>query len=258
MPLVSIITPAYNAERFLRQTIVSVCEQTFADWELLIVVDGKSADGTERLARDFAMKDSRIRVIAEGSRGVAANRNLGLKTSRGQLICFLDSDDWWHREKLAIQTKFMGDRGARISCSAYHWMPESGTRPLRLVSVPQRFGYRRMLFGNQIGCLTVMLERSLLPHDPFADVGHEDYALWLQLLRNGDVVHGIDRSLAYYRKVRNSLSGNKIRTIAWRWRILRNQEQLWLPLAFICTIVGSMCATVRVISFHRTHRDPSD
>ena len=113
-PLVSIITPAFNAERFLQATIDSVRAQTFIDYEHIIVNDG-SRDSTAEIIANAA-SDSRIRALRhDENAGVSAARNAGLDHARGSLICFLDADDRWTSSKLALQVAFMLKTGVAIS-----------------------------------------------------------------------------------------------------------------------------------------------
>lgn len=109
-PLVSVITPFFNADRFIREAIESVLSQTYADWELLLVDDG-SRDGSARIAREFSMSDpARIRILEHSghvNRGAAASRNLAIRSSRGSCLAFLDADDVWLPQKLSRQVEIM-------------------------------------------------------------------------------------------------------------------------------------------------------
>ena len=114
-PIISIITPAYNAENYISQTIESVQNQSFKDWEL-IIVDDCSKDYTSVLVKEFENKDPRIRMIkAPQNGGVAKARNLGLEQARGDFIAFVDSDDLWEPEKLEKQLAFMKEKGCVLS-----------------------------------------------------------------------------------------------------------------------------------------------
>lgn len=236
---VSIILPAYNAERFIFYAIQSVLSQTFSDWELLVVIDSKSVDKTAEIAFDIAEKDPRIRVLLGGTAGVAANRNYGILHARGRFICFLDSDDWWGGEKLSIQLEFMRRRNAKFSCTGYYCMVEDGNTILCEIRVPELIGYRDLLNGNSIGCLTVMIDRERCDNIVFEARGHEDYALWLKLLRTGLSAHGLRMPLAFYRQVSGSLSSRKLKTARWRWDIFREQERLSIMRSGYHTMMGS-------------------
>jgi glycosyltransferase involved in cell wall biosynthesis len=225
---VSIVVPAFNAERFVAQSIESVRGQTHPKWELLIIIDAKSTDGTERIARQYSKSDSRIRVISGGTRGVAANRNLGISTASGQYVCFLDSDDWWHPEKLARQLTFVRETQAPFSFTAYDVMSQNGMSVKSSVQAEPRIAYDDLLNGSRIGCLTVMIRLNAFQDVLFRDENHEDFCLWLRLLRTGAIASGSNERLAYYRRVRGSRSNNKFLSASWRWKIYRCQENLGL------------------------------
>ncbi len=125
-PLVSIITPAYNSGRFIDQTVASARNQTWTDWEMIIVDDGSSDDTAQR-AKRATVADSRIRFLqAPSNGGVARARNIALREARGRYIAFLDSDDLWEPEKLDRQITFMRRYEVGVSFSAYRLIDEQG------------------------------------------------------------------------------------------------------------------------------------
>lgn len=234
-PVVSILTPAYAAERYLKETVRSVQNQTFTDWELVIINDG-SPDATGLIAEQLARKDSRIRVFhcSVSSGRPAVPRNLGLKHARGRYVAFLDADDSWHPEKLQRQLAFMREHGACFSCTAYERISEDG-RSCGTVHVPFRASRNRLLITNTVGCLTVMVDRCRFPDMRFDESialrGREDYALWLKLLETESYVFGLDEQLASYRVVDGSVSRNKWKMAAAQWRVFRSSAEVPFPKA---------------------------
>ena len=243
-PLVSIVTPAYNAERFIAQTINSVCSQTMKMWEMIVVVDANSRDKTESIVRQFSELDSRIKLVVAGTAGVAENRNKGIAMARANYVCLLDSDDWWHPQKLERQLAFARRTGASFSFTGYECRSADGERKLYSVSVPAKVTYHDLLCSSPIGCLTVMIDKSRHPGFVFRQEDHEDYALWLRMLRDGTNGFGLGETLAFYREVKGSRSNNKSRAALWRWRIYRDQEKNSRFLAafnFTRYAVASLC-----------------
>lgn len=227
MPTVSVIMPAFNAAQTIEASILSVIGQSHDDWELVIVDDG-SNDETREIASRLSAMDSRISVIGIASNGgVARARNLGLEAARGRFIAFLDADDVWLPDKLHTQVRFHATTAADFSYMTYRHMTLSGV-PGKLVSSPLSVSHAGLLKGNVIGTLTAMLGRDLLGQHRFPLRGHEDYALWLTLLRQIPLAMrvGGDSPYALYRLNRQSLSGCKLRALGWQWRIYREQEQL--------------------------------
>ena len=104
--LVSIILPFYNSQKFLEEAIKSIINQTYKNWELLLINDG-SSDDSLKIAKKY-LRDKRLKLISyDKNKGPAYSRNLGIKEAQGEYICFLDSDDLWEKKKLKTQIIFM-------------------------------------------------------------------------------------------------------------------------------------------------------
>ena len=228
-PLVTVIMPAYNAERFLEEAVASVVNQTVTDWELLILEDC-AKDGTLALAQALAARDSRITVLPnKENMGVARTRNRGFDLARGKYVALLDSDDVWHPEKLEKQIARLEETGADLSYTSYAIVDVEGNKCKADYLVPEVVTYKSQLTKNAIGCSTVMLRGSLLDQYRFAtDYYHEDYVLWIQLLRDGHKADGCREILTDWRYVENSRSFNKVKAAKNRWRIYR--DYLKMPL----------------------------
>ena len=229
MELISIITPAYNAVAFLAQAIESVQEQTYVYWEMLIV-DDHSTDATVDLIKRYQQQDNRIKLLQTPvNGGPAAARNVGIQQARGVYLAFLDADDYWLPEKLAVQRAYMIEREAAFSFTAYRRIAQDNQRWSEVVQVDPKVDYASLLNRTQIATLTVMLDRRLFDSiEMAAGVGHEDYLLWLQLLKQTPYAHGIQQDLARYRVVENSVSSNYLTSVQWVWNIYRRHEHLSL------------------------------
>lgn len=231
--MVSVVMPAYNSERFLAESVGSVTAQTFENWELLIVNDA-SVDGTSAIAERLAGRDPRIRVIhLDENRGVANARNEGMNAAKGQYLAFLDSDDLWLPKKLETQLGFMRQKDIAFSFTSYRAFGPNGNVG-GSIRIPDAVEYEDLLKGNVIGCLTVMIDRDRIAPFAMPNIGHEDYAAWLQILRAGHVAYGLQEDLARYRVSSGSVSGNKKRCAAWTWNIYRQREQMPLSKAVRC------------------------
>jgi len=224
--LVSIITPVYNAEYFISDTIKSVIQQTYEKWEM-IIVDDCSIDNSYEIIMSFAEKDERIRCIRlTNNSGVAEARNVALKVAKGEFICFLDADDLWVSHKLQQQIDFMKKNKYAISFTAYELIDKNNKPLKKIISIPKKVTYYQLLKGNVIGCLTIMINRSLIGEFLMPKIRHEDYATWLSLLKRGYDAYGINEVLAQYRYIPTSLSGNKFKVFKWTWNIYRKHENL--------------------------------
>ncbi|HPJ20995.1 MAG TPA: glycosyltransferase, partial [Clostridia bacterium] len=166
-------------------------------------------------------------TVVRGDRnaGVASARNKALEMAAGRFISFLDSDDLWKADKLRKQVDFMHETGCSLCYTSYELMNSSGTGTGRIVkSIYKEADYKSLLRNNYIGTLTVLIDRNCIDEINFTSNRHEDYLMWLDFVKKGYSLMGLDESLAYYRVSRGSLSGNKMRAAAWRWNVYRNCE----------------------------------
>lgn len=230
--LVSIVTPAYNSETFIEEAILSVQEQTYPHWEMLVVYDSGTTDSTPELVQERAQRDSRIRLIqVPKGRGLALSRNYAIGQAQGRYLAFLDSDDLWLKNKLELQVKNMQEHGHAFTCTAFRRIDVSGAEQGRLIEVPPQINYQRLLQQNCIGCLTAMLDLDQVGAVQFQEAKHEDFILWLDLLKRGFHCYGINEDLARYRIVAHSRSADKFESVLNTWRIYREVEGLSLPHA---------------------------
>lgn len=228
-PLVSVIMPAYNAERFIEAAVRSVMAQTVTDWELLILDDG-SKDNTAAVAAKMASEDDRIRFLPnEANMGVARTRNRGFELCRGRFVALLDSDDIWLPEKLEKQLALAEKTGADIIYCSYGIMDENDQKICEDFIVSSAVSFDQFLTKSVISCSTALLSRKIVDRYRFMTTFyHEDLALWLQLLQDGFQARGVTEVLAQYRIMQGSRASNKLKSAVNRWRIYR--KHLGLPV----------------------------
>ena len=225
--LVSIIMPAHNSEGFIKESIRSVQQQTFHDWEL-IIVDDASTDGTAGAVRALAQTDGRIKLLVlDSNQGPSTARQYATKVARGQYIAFLDSDDLWYPNKLRYQLAFMKEQGCAISCTAYEQIDEDGNYIGKTIRPPQRADYNRVLLSCPVGNSTVVYDTMKLGKCYAPDIkNREDYALWLKILKKEKYIFGISSILTKYRVRKDSQSRNKLKLIKYHWILYRDFEHL--------------------------------
>lgn len=225
-PLISVIMPAYNAESFIKDSICSVLSQTYENWELLIL-DDCSTDRTVEIAKVFEESDPRIRLFINAKNvGVAKTRNMGFDLASGEWIALLDSDDIWHSQKLEKQLTLSQQTDAELLYTSYSLFSESAPDKA-IYNVPGQISYESMLRENVIGCSTVMLHKTVIDRFRFRyDAYHEDYALWLELLRSGCAAAGCTDVLVDWRISESSRSHDKWQAAKNRWYIYRRIEKL--------------------------------
>lgn len=229
-PLVSVITPAYNAEPFIRETIESVLAQSVSDWELIVIDDG-STDNTQKIVAEYAKTDARIRlVLNEKNMGVARTRNHGLDLFQGKYVAFLDSDDYWEHQMLEKMVARAQKTGADIIYCSYALVDESGRKVCNDFIVPPQTTFRESIVRSVITCSTVLITADLARNNRFpTNMYHEDIAMWFQILRDGGTACGVTEVLASYRQRANSRSAGKLVSACRRWPIYRKHLKMSLP-----------------------------
>jgi teichuronic acid biosynthesis glycosyltransferase TuaG len=234
MPLVSIITPSWNVERLIGETISSVQAQTLGDWELLIA-DDCSTDSTPAVIESYAAKDPRVKLIRQPRNGgPALARQAAIEQAQGRFIAFLDSDDLWLPAKLEHQIAFARERRAALSFTAFRRISEDGSVTGRLIDVPASLTYDQLLKNTSIATLTALIDRDIAGNIVMKNEGYDDFCLWLSILKPGHVAWGLNEDLARYRVRGVSVSSRRMRAAGWVWHIYRNVERLSLIKSAWC------------------------
>lgn len=253
MPLVSVIMPVHNRADTVGPSVRSVLAQTHTDWELLITDDGSRDDSWEQISQ-FAADDDRIRPRRLPTSGGAARaRNAAIARARGNYVAFLDSDDMWLPAKLERQLGFAQTTGAALTFTSYYkvdgdYAGEAAdfTPNGRIVQARPQVDYAAMLWQDHIGALTAMYARDVLGTRYMPDlIKRQDYALWLDIMRDGVNARGLGEPLAIYRSGRaGSLSSNKLALIPHNWALYRRHERLSVPRS-VLALGGAAWHSVR-------------
>ena len=236
-PLVSVIMPSYNAERFVAESIESVLHQTYQNWEL-VITDDCSTDPTPQIVQSYCDKEPRINfVVAEQHSGIAGTRNQCLSRAKGRFVAFLDNDDLWHPEKLERQVGFMLDNHCAFSYSEYELIKEDGSPKGKIIKTAGIINYDKYLKNTIIGSGTIMLDTEktgplTMPFNATSD----DMALWCKILKDGHCAYPIQEVLMKYRVRSNSASANKWKAARDVWKVYRNQEGLPFSRSIGCFV----------------------
>lgn len=227
--LVSIIVPVYNAEKFIKDTIKTVLNQTYKNWELLLINDC-SYDNSTNIIEDYRKNDKRIHLInLEKNSGAAIARNTGIDNAKGRYIAFLDADDLWNEKKLEKQLNFIKDNNYEFTYTSYEFADEQGNRNGKIVIVPKQINYKQALKNTTIFTSTVIFDVKELGKEliKMPDVKRgQDTATWWKILKTGIVAHGLQESLSVYRRSSNTLSSNKIKALRRTWNLYRKVEKM--------------------------------
>lgn len=249
--MISIVVPVYNAAPYIENTVQMVLQQTYQDFEL-ILVDDCSTDNSVALLEELMEngKDARLRLVKkERNQGAAAARNTGLDMASGRYIAFLDADDVWLPHRLEAGLRFMEEKKAGFVFSAYEFGDEQARGTGKIVHVPEKLTYRKALSRTVVFTTTTLFDTTLVPKEllRMPTVPSEDTATWWQILRNGHVAYGLDQVLAIYRRPAKSLSSNKLVALQRIWNLYRKQEKLGLFSSAFYFCFWALRATLRRI-----------
>lgn len=223
--LVSIIMPTYNCGKFIEETINSVINQTYTNWEL-IIVDDCSKDNTEEVVKKIKDKRIKYHKLKENS-GAAVARTEAMKKAKGNYMAFLDSDDLWYPEKIEKQLKFMKDNNYDFTCTAYEQIDEESNLLNKVIKTKKKANYNRILLDCPVGNSTVMYNVDKLGKFEVPNIRkRNDDALWLQIIKKAKYIYGYDEVLMKYRIRQNSISSNKLSLVKYHWILYRDIEHL--------------------------------
>jgi teichuronic acid biosynthesis glycosyltransferase TuaG len=208
--LVSIIIPYFKSEKYIEQAINSVLEQKYKNWELIIVDDeiSNSSKNILKKIKKINVKNKIQIVCNRKNYGAAISRNRAISISKGKYIAFLDSDDFWNKNKLHEQIKFMEKKNAKITFTSYRVINES-KKTIYNVNANFNLDYRQLLKKCPICTSSILIERDILKKNNFRNLKtKEDYELWLRLSHDF-IFYGINKVLTTYRSRTNTLSSNQ-------------------------------------------------
>lgn len=219
-PMVSVIMPVYNGAAFIKEAIESVFAQE-VPLELIIIDDG-SSDGTDQVVAAYCDRENVYYLKNEKNMGAAGSRNRGMRMAKGQYIAFLDADDWWEKGKLSAQLKALEKTGDVLCSTGRELMKPDGTSTGKYIPVKERLTYQELLKHNSINCSSVMIEREVALEFPMDhDDSHEDYLMWLRVLKKYGTAVGIDRPYLKYRLSEGGKSRNKWKSAAMTYQVYR-------------------------------------
>lgn len=226
-PLISIVTPCYNAAFYIAETIESVLTQTYTNWELLII-DDCSTDESLKIIKQYASLDHRIKYhkTPSSSGSPSLPRNIGLENAIGKYIAFLDADDKWLNTKLQKEVEFIENNKYNLVYSYYEKMNWEGKRDNRIIKTREKTTYKDLLKSNSIPCLTSIVSRKAIGNTRFNQIPQEDFCFWLDILRKGYTAYNLCEVTALYREAKNSRSANKLDMFKGYWNVIRHYQKI--------------------------------
>lgn len=234
--LVSVVIPTFNSEKYISDTIISVQNQTYQNWEMLLVDDG-STDETKTIITTF-LTDKRIQFYPlEKNSGTGVARNYGVAKAAGKYISFLDADDLWKSEKLQKQINFMKAQKLPFTFSFYDCINEQGNSLNKRVEAPLNLSYRQLFFCNYVGNLTGIYDVDYFGKISISNIRkRQDWMHWLTILKKIKTAKPVPESLAFYRIRENSLSTSKTALIQYNFAVYRRFHGFSLAVSMLYMI----------------------
>jgi len=215
MNLVSIILPYFNKREYIKETIYSLLDQTYQDFEI-IVVDDESSEDSKIILNEIKKIDPRIYILKNSKNlGAGYSRNKAIKFSKGKFLAFCDCDDLWSQNKLNNQLRFMKKFNIDACHTSYSIINDLG-KIIGERRAASQLNYKNLLNSCDIGLSTVIIKKKLLDNFEifFPNLKtKEDYILWLKLTKKGIIFFGLDEKLTKWRKLKNSLSASSVQKI---------------------------------------------
>ncbi len=245
--LVSIITPVYNGEKYISETIESVIKQTYLDWEMIVVDDG-SKDGSAAIVRRYAEKESRITLLQQPNGGSASARNNGIRYANGQYIALLDSDDLWDPDFLKSQLALMKEKNTICVHGSYKRINENSEEILKAWKAKKEVTYKQMQMTNHIACLTGLYDTSkfgkIYLKEELRSI-RDDYAYWLDVVKLAGVSYGNQYVLASYRVISSSTTGKKKKLIRAQFYFYYHYQRLGLFKSILYTMYWGILGVLK-------------
>lgn len=218
--IVSVIIPVYNGRLYIEDAINSVLNQTIKTE--IIVIDDASNDGTDLILQPYIIKNEIIYTCNYTNQGVAFSRNKGIQLAKGEYIAFLDCDDWWHKDKLSKQIAVLKMTKAPFCYTGRELFNEHASTLRQFIRAPLKVTYNDLLYTNVIACSSVVIRKEIALEIPMVhDELHEDYIMWLLVLRKYNFACGINEPLLKTRLTQGGKSRNKLKTFRMTFGVYR-------------------------------------
>lgn len=224
-PLIDIIIPNYNKAKYLNQCLDSILHQTYKNWKIYLIDDNSLDNSKEILSRYQNQENIKIFNLIQ-NRGPAYCRNLGIQKSNSEFIAFMDSDDFWPKDKLEKQISIMQKERRRFTYTDFYFFFNNNLKKKRMTSLPLSYDYESFLRHSTMSTSSIIIKRELLNDIIFEKVNHEDYLFKCDLLRKGERAFKIHDTHVFYRINRNNRSSNKVKNIISLWTINKRKNNL--------------------------------
>jgi len=228
MTSVSVIIPYYKKINYIKKTLQSVLDQTFKDFEIILIYDDTNLDDLTIIKKEFE-DNPKIKIFNNSENlGAGASRNIGISKSSGNIIAFLDSDDFWFPEKLEKQVNFMIKNKYNFIFSDYE-KKISENKTIKVINEKKKIGYLDLIKSCDIGLSTVLVKKEIIQNDLFPSIKtQEDYVAWLKITKNNIYAYNFSEILVVWNHAKNSLSSNFFQKISDGFKVYYIYENFGL------------------------------
>ena len=238
--LISVIIPFYKKRFFFQKTIKSVYDQSYKNFEIILIYDDKSRKDLEFVKKILKKIKKKKIIINKKNLGVGKSRNAGIKIAKGNYVAFLDADDVWRKDKLKYQLNFMKKNNINFSYTDY-LIIDKNEKVIKKIKSPKNIRFKNLLYSCDIGLSSVMISSKLLKPNSFSNIKtKEDYVLWLKLSKQKIKMLGINKSLTKWRKTRDSLSSSTIQKLKDAYTVYNKYLKFNIFKSLILTFILSL------------------
>jgi len=252
IPQTSIIIAYYKKKNFFEETINSILNQTYSDFEVILVYD--DTDKSElSFVKKIINKFPRSKVIINKKNiGAGLSRNKGIHFAKGQYVAFCDADDLWHKKKLEVQITFMIKKKINFCHTSYKIINYFG-KILGYFKVAKQLNYQDLLKSCDIATSSVVINKNLLRKGIFFSnfTTKEDYSLWLKIAKKKNELYGINNDLLFWRSTNNSLSDSFFQKLFDAYKVYRFSEKYNIITSIYFVIRLSFFALIKKIDMYR-------
>ena len=222
-PLIDIIIPNYNKAKYLKECLESVINQTYKNWKIYLI-DDFSNDDSRRILNDYRSYDNIKLIFTDKNYGPHHCRNLGIEQSNSDYVAFLDSDDFWPKEKLNLQIKDMLKNDLDFTYTDISYFKDSTVK--KKIELPNFYDLSNFILSSTMSTSSILLKREIISKIKFKDVMHEDYLFKCDILRENINAIKIKNTFVFYRITKQNRSSNKFNNLFNLWRINKKFNQL--------------------------------
>ena len=222
-PSIDIIIPNYNKAKYLKECLESVINQTYKNWKIYLI-DDFSNDDSRRILNDFRSYDNIKLIFTDKNYGPHHCRNLGIEQSNSDYVAFLDSDDFWPKEKLNLQIKDMIKNDLDFTFTDISYFKDSTIK--KKIELPNFYDFNNFILSSSMSTSSILLKREIISKIKFKDVMHEDYLFKCDILRENINAIKIKDTFVFYRMTKQNRSSNKFNNLINLWQINKKFNQL--------------------------------